>query len=432
MSQGRAVAMRELWYCGAALVAPRRSRRAVERGQLRGIQRMLAYARANVEHYRDPAYDRPVDSLAGLAALPVVPKQLVRSAPDRFHAPHGGWFQTDTTAGSTGRVLKVRHDAGAYGYHGATVLRRFLRAGYRPWWTIAHIKPFPRPTRWFQRLGVFRRTVVPAGLPEHELKDRLLALRPRVIMAYPVTLRALLRALSDPELAALRRRLRLVLSESELLTDTTRAVLTERFGVPVRDEYSAFEVLTIATECRRGAMHVDEDRVHLEVLDEHDRPVPDGTEGVAVVTHFRERAMPLVRYRIDDRVVALPAGCPCGSRFRRMRLLDGRVEDHLVLPDGTRVYCAAFIAVTLTLPGIDEFSVHQDATGDIAVSLLLDRSAGLSFEQVAASVRRMLRDQLGFDLPMRVEQTDRVALTPGGKARLVRSDYRPQGTVGPQ
>ena len=170
--------------------------------------------------------------------------------------------------------------------------------------------------------------MVSAGLPERELAEGVLALRPRVLMGYPVMLRAVLRELSAAELAVLRRRLRLVLSESELLTDEIRALLTRGYGVPVRDEYSAFETLTIAAECRHGSLHVDEDRVYLEVVDPADhRRQPDGEPGVPVVTHFRERAMPLVRYLVDDRVVAVPGACRCGSRFRRIRLLDGRIED---------------------------------------------------------------------------------------------------------
>jgi phenylacetate-CoA ligase len=425
MSQGWAVAVRELWYAAAALRAPRRSRAAIERRTLRGIQRLHAFARAEVAYYRDdPAYDVPIGTLDDLAKLPVLRKPVVRTEPERFHAPTRGWFQIDTTSGSTGHVLRVRHDADAYGYHGATLLRRFLAAGSRPWWTIAHIKPFPRPRRWFQRFGVFRRVVVPAGLPEPELKDRILALRPRVVMGYPVMLRALVRELSDAELAALRRRLRVVLSESELLTAETRALLGERLGVPVRDEYSAFEVLTIAHECRAGAMHVDEDRVHLEVVDDG-QPVPDGTSGDAVVTHFRERAMPLLRYAIGDRVVALPPGCPCGSRFRRMRLLDGRVEDYLLLRSGKRIYFGTFGSISIGQPGIAELMVRQDEAGEVTVSIVHDPAAGLTFEQVADAVRGRVRDQLGFELPMRVVPIDRVPLTAGGKAQMIQSAFRP-------
>ena len=425
MSHGGAVAVRELWYAVEALRAPHRSRAAVERRALGGVRGMLEHARREVPHYRDPAYDVRVESLADLARLPVLTKAEVRAAPERFHAPGPGWFQVDRTSGSTGRALEVRHDAYAYGYHGATLLRRFLAAGCRPWWTIAHIKPYPRPSRWFQRFGVFRRTVVSAGLPERELAEGVLALRPRVLMGYPVMLRAVLRELSDAELAVLRRRLRLVLSESELLTDEIRALLTRGYGVPVRDEYSAFEVLTIASECRHGSLHVDEDRVYLEVVDPADhRRQPDGEPGVPVVTHFRERAMPLVRYLVDDRVVGrsgavrvrqqVPADTPARRPHRGRRGAARRAAGLLRGLLAGRGHGAG---------GGGDRRPPGRAGGDHRVAVL-DRDGGRSFEEVAADVRACLLDQLDLALPMDVVQVDRIELTPGGKARLVTSAYR--------
>jgi len=139
--------------------------------------------------------------------------------------------------------------------------------------------------------------------------------------------------------------------------------------------------------------------------------------------------MPLVRYLIDDRVVAVPGPCRCGSSFRRIRLLDGRIEDAVVLPGGRRVYFGAFWLAAATVPGVAELAVRQDEQGAITVSTVLDRDGGRSFEEVAAGVRACLRDQLDLALPMDVVQVDRIELTPGGKARLVTSAYRPAGEV---
>jgi phenylacetate-CoA ligase len=424
VSQGRAVAVRELWFAAAALRAPRRSRAALDRAALRRIRAMLDHARAGIAYYGGPEYDVRLDTLADVARMPLLRKEtLLALGVERFHAPLRGWVQEDLTSGTSGQLLRVRHDAGAYGYHGATLLRRFLMAGYRPWWTIAHIKPFPRPRRWFQRFGLFRRTVIHAGLPDRALVERILAARPHVIMAYPVMLRALLRGLSAEELARLRGRLRLVLTESELLTDDVRTLLADRFAVPVRDEYSAFEVLTVACQCRHGSMHIDEDRVHVEIVDDDGRPVPDGVDGVVVVTHFRERAMPLPRYLLGDRAIRLSDRCPCGSTFRRLVLTQGRSEDHVRLPGGRRIYIGTFLAMSKGVPGIAEFMVRQDETGAVTVLIVPDGTR--PFEELAGAIADMLADHLGDRVPLRIAQSGSVALTPGGKARLIQSSYRP-------
>lgn len=425
MSQGRAVALRELWYLLPVLIAPRRSRIAIERRALRGVRRMHRYARSRVPHYANDAYDKEIDSLGDLATLPVLDKDVVlRLGPERLHAPWRGWYQLDRTSGTTSLVLHVRHDAGAYGYHGATVVRRFLSTGYRPWWTVAQIKPYGRPHRWFQRLGLFRRTVVNSGQPEPAIKDDVLRLRPQVLMGYPVMLRALLRTLTEAEMATLRRRLRLVFTDSELVTEDARAVLAERFGVPVCDEYSAYEVLTVASHCRYGSMHVDEDRVLLELLDDDSNPVPDGQEGAVVVTHYRERAMPLLRYRLGDLAIGLPLGCRCGSNFRRMTLTRGRSEDYVQLPDGRRIYIGTFLAIGARVDGVAEFMVRQSADAAITLYLMPDTCEGYTFEQAAENIRTMLRGHLGTDIDLSIAPIDSVPVTPGGKARLIESNYR--------
>lgn len=430
VSNGLLVALHELRHLPAALLADTRPRAVIERRALQGINRMLVFARAHVPYYRDSAaYDvAPLASLADLAPLPLLDKPTVLHAPpDRFHTPGLGprRYRTDRTSGSTGIVLEVRHDADAYGYHGATLVRRLLRSGYRPWWRIAQLKGYERPERWFQRLGLFRRVVVPAGLPDDEVARRVLAVRPHLIMGYPVMLRALLRELSADAAAGLRRTLRLVMTDSELLTEQVAALLTEGFGVPVFDEYSAYEVLTVSTQCRAGSMHVDEDRVWLEIVDAAGRPVPDDTVGSVVVTHFRERAMPLVRYQPGDRAMIEPGPCACGRPSRRMKLVDGRTNDYLVLPDGRRIYSAALLALAHTTPGLAEYMVRQDGSGTITVHLVPQDRRGVSFDELVSDFTRRFIETVGARPALRFVRADRIELTGSGKARFIESCYRP-------
>ncbi|NUS07815.1 MAG: phenylacetate--CoA ligase family protein [Nonomuraea sp.] len=426
MSHGLGVAVREVGHVVDAFRAIRRPRAETDLRTLDGLRDLLAFARANVPHYAGPRYDVRLDTLADLARLPILDKAAVLDGdPGRFHAPGltPRDYRVDRTSGTTGRVLEVRHDVAAYGYHGATVFRRFLLSGYRPWWRIAHIKPFPRPLRWFQRLGLFPRTVIGAGQGDAKILADVLKVRPHLIMGYPVVLRGLLRAASPADLARLRRTLRMVMTDSELLTDEVRDLLSGGFGAPVYDEYSAYEVLTVSTQCGRGAMHVDEDRVRLEIVGEDGAPVPDGEEGGVVVTHFRERAMPLLRYRLGDRGMIVPGECGCGNRFTRMRVTGGRSDDYVTFPGGHRVYTATFLSLAMWTPGVAESMVRQAADGTVTVHLVAE--AGRDFGQVAAAYRRGLAEQVGGPVEVRFERAERVTLTPGGKGRFVESAARP-------
>ncbi|MEV0269605.1 hypothetical protein AB0H43_12555 [Hamadaea sp. NPDC050747] len=430
MSSGLAVAVRELRHLPAVWRAPRRDPEVTRRLALDGINEMLAFCRANVAYFQE--YPAALGSLAELAELPTLTKrQVLDAGVEAFYAPVGE-YRTDVTSGTTGTRLSIRHDVGAYGYHGATVLRRFLRSGYRPWWRIAHIKPFPRPVRWFQRLGLFPRTVVSAGQPEAEIARQVLAVRPNLIMGYPVVLRAILRNLDDAELARLRRSLRMVMTDSELLTDEVAQLLTDRFGVPVFDEYSAYEVLTVSTGCSAGGMHVDEDRVWLEILGDDGRPVPDGTVGSVVVTHFRERAMPLPRYQLGDRAMIVPGECSCGNRFRRMKLADGRTNAFITLPGGRQVYSGVFLSLAMYAPGVAECMIRQDAAGDITVHLVPEEPTDAGYAAATRSFEAKFHELVGVSVALRFVRTDRIELTPGGKGRFVESEFSPARPTAPK
>lgn len=429
MSGGLGVALRELRRLPEVWRAPQLTADEVDRRALAEVNRMLEHAFTSVPYYRGQSPPQlPLPSLARLDQFPVLTKRDVLDAGvERFRTPGlaPSSYQVDVTSGTTGTRLEVWHDVDCYGYQGAAVLRRFLRSGYRPWWTIAQIKPFDRPARWFQRLGLFPRVVVNAGQSQEAIAADLLRIRPRLLMAYPVVLRAMLRTLSPAELARLRSRLRLVFTDSELLTDETAELFEREFGVPILDEYSAYEVLTMATECRSGSMHIDADRTWIEIVGPDGRPVPDGTEGVVTVTHFRERAMPLVRYQVGDRATMVPGRCACGSPFRRLKLTSGRVNDFITLPSGRHVFSGVFLSVAMFADGVAECMVRQAADGTVTVHLVPSGSGPDAFADGVAGFARAFADLVDEPVDFVFEPTDRVTLTPGGKGKFLESDYRP-------
>ncbi|MER7211465.1 AMP-binding protein [Streptosporangium sp. NPDC000239] len=398
----------------------------LRRRQLNGLNRMLDVARTRVPYYRDdPRYaGGPLRSLADLARLPVLDKQVLRDEPLERMLADGVDLDdclSFQTSGSTGRRVRIVHDQDSHDYHMAACVRRFLATGrYLPTDRLSHIRPFAPPARMFERFNLFRRHVILSNRPMREIKAELLANRPKVLIGYPVHLRALLRALTPEEMAQLRRTLRIVMTESELLLPEHRKLFQERFGAPVFDEYSAFEVLNVTYDCRHGRAHLGEDRVYCEIVDDDGAVLPDGEPGNVVVTAFLERAMPLVRYRLGDIGFISPERCPCGRRFRTLRLTTGRSNDYVTLPSGEKLYPDAFLHLAATHPGVSECFVHQDATGLVRVHVVPADEAG---EEVYTTVRQKLFALAGGEFPLEVVPAETVRITVGGKGRFVTSDY---------
>ncbi|MEV4096037.1 phenylacetate--CoA ligase family protein [Streptosporangium saharense] len=418
--------LREAAYIPLTIARQYGGAAGLRRRQLDGINRMLALARSRVPYYRDdPRYaGGPLRTLADLARLPVLDKQVLREQPLERMLADGVDLDdclSFQTSGSTGRRVRIVHDQDSHDYHMAACVRRFLATGrYLPTDRLSHIRPFAPPARMFERFNLFRRHVILSHRPMREIKEELLANRPKVLIGYPVHLRALLRALTPEEMAELRRTLRIVMTESELLLPEHRKLFAEQFGAPVFDEYSAFEVLNVTYDCRHGRAHLGEDRIYCEVVDDNGIPLPDGEQGHVVVTAFLERAMPLVRYNLGDIGLIEPGRCRCGRRFRTLRLTTGRSNDYVTLPSGERLYPDAFLHLAATHPGVSECFVHQDAEGLVRVHVVPADEAG---EGVYETVRHKLFTLAGGEFPLEVVPAETVRITVGGKGRFVTSDY---------
>ena len=414
----------------AVIRAQHLDRERLDQVALTGLRDVLRHARARVAAYGDDRYDlgTPRD-LADFARLPLLRKaDVLAVGEDRFRDPA---FTRDqvivyTTSGTSGQILEAWHDPANYAHDRACNIRRFAAAGgrYRPWSRLVHFKPFPLETAWYQRLGIFRRSVVYSALPVRDRVEQLLRERPHAMIGYPVMLRDLLRGMRPDELATLRRTLRAVFTESELLTPEVRGQLTEGFGVPVFNEYSAYEVMHMAYDCAEGQLHIAEDRVHVEIVDPDGHPVPDGTEGHVVVTGWRERAMPLLRYWLGDRATRHTGRCACGRTFARLELTKGRADDYVVLPDGERIYAGTFIGMAISTPGVAECMVRQDPAGNITVWLVPDTRTGRSFDDLAREAREWLHGSAGRPFDLDVRRADTLELTKGGKGRFVVSEFR--------
>lgn len=420
-------AVSELLAVPRALGMQHQSPARIAAAQLRGMRAVLAHARATVPYYGKARYDVSLVRLDDVARLPILQKaEILRRESDfRSSLVADDDVVMTRTSGTSGRRVNVAHDRGHFAYHNAACLRRFLATGlYRPWHRLVHLRPMDAPARWYQRLGCFRREVAISSWPPERIRETLWRARPHVLIGYPTMFRELLRVLPAEELAELRSSLVLLFTESELLLPEHRAQLEDAFGVPVFDEYSAYETLNISFECANGSDHVAEDRVLVEIVDGRGRTVPDGCEGTVVVTAFQERAMPLVRYVLGDRARIVPGGCACGRTFRRLQLTTGRADDHVVLPDGSLLYVATFLYLAANVPGVAESAVRQDETGAVTICLMPDSAGASDFDATAQAYLDRLYQQTERQFPVAVERLDRVTFTEGGKGRFLVSSYQ--------
>src|SRR6266704_858093 len=173
-----------------------------------------------------------------------------------------------------------------------------------------------------------------ASEPKDSIVERLNAWQPEVLIAYA----SMMRILADEQLAGrLQIRPRAVFTSSEVLTEETRRRIVQAWGERLFNQYAATECGGLAAECdhHRG-MHLMEDLVIFEVVDQDNHPVPAGVFGdKLLITVLGSRTQPLIRYELDDSVRLAVSPCPCGHPFTLLDDIQGRMEETLSFPGVT-------------------------------------------------------------------------------------------------
>lgn len=338
-----------------------------------------------------------------------------------------GEFTVVTTSGTTG-------ERGVFAYtraEMATWLAQFLRVlgrlGVRPGARVCGIgspSPLFLSRRTFQELSAPGPDAPPdlsVVTPIEQIVPALNEYRPDALVGYP----SVTALLAEEQLAG-----RLSISPtavglgSEVLTADQAERIMEAWGVRPGNAYVTTEVAPIAANCPEGVgLHVNEDVVVLEVVDDDYQPVPAGQPGSRVlVTNLVNRAQPLIRYEITDSVTEAPGPNPTGRPWRRIAEVDGRTSEILEMPSAAgppvKLHPHQLREPLARYGDVLQYQFEVAPTR-VAVSLVVRPGAEPT---VAVDVRNDLAavlDRCGVaGVDVRADVVDSIAREPGGAAKL--------------
>jgi phenylacetate-CoA ligase len=182
-----------------------------------------------------------------------------------------------------------------------------------------------------------------------------------------------------------------VVCYAEVLQPETRARLERTFGAPVVEIYQGSEGFVAAT-CRAGRLHLMEDVLRVEIL-----PLQGGGPGRVVITDMHRSTQPILRYQLNDVLEVGGADCSCGSAFRVVARIHGRMDDVLAFVDGAgqRRWLfpdVASRAVILASDEVEEYQLVQHALDHLEIRLQL--RPGADAAGIEAAVARLLGQRL--------------------------------------
>ncbi len=406
---------------------------------------LVGFARAHSPYYR--AALAGYDPAAGAASLPALDKATMMERFDDLVTDRRlrrdallehvegltgdelylGRYRAMTTSGSSGRKGLFVYDeagwtaiAGLFLYFSATAGTRprlpRLRMAMIGGGSAAHMSRRGGETL---DVGLHRILALPVTLPLDELVAALNRFGPDYVNVYP----SMAVLLAEEQAAGrLRLRLRGMSTSSEARTPEAARRIAEAFGVAPFDLYATTEGLW-AGECERhDGLHLFEDDVIVENVDDDGRAVPDGEAGTRLlVTNLSNRVQPLIRLEVADAVTLSSETCACGRTLRRIVSVEGRSDDVVALP-GAGGRAVAVLPMQFAVVARDrdvvEFQVVQE--GARLVVLVVARGAAEGLEpRVRASVCERLR-ALGVEgVEIEVQRRDALARSAGGKLQIV-------------
>ena len=171
----------------------------------------------------------------------------------------------------------------------------------------------------------------------------------------------------------LNHKIETLVSYAEVLSDETKAHLEASFEAPVIQIYQGAEGF-IGTTCRDGSLHLNEDVSLIELSDTDD---PNGNIKRVIVTDLYRTALPFIRYELNDILEIDPQPCTCGSCFRVIKKIHGRMDDLFFVSgaDGERVTLFPDYvrrSISQASGAIQEYQAIQRQNGSIEIRLVLD------------------------------------------------------------
>ena len=133
----------------------------------------------------------------------------------------------------------------------------------------------------------------------------------------------------------------------EFQTEAAKLEIESVFNCKVGDLYGLREVYGVALSCKKNKLHIINDNVIINVVDDDGNEIVDNGTGNLLITSLNNTAMPLIKYVSGDRAEVIKNyKCDCGRCGDVIKLSSGRVTDYVKIGDDRIISsCVFYLAV---------------------------------------------------------------------------------------
>ncbi len=188
---------------------------------------------------------------------------------------------------------------------------------------------------------------------------------------------------------------------SERWGERMRQRISGELGIELYDIYGLTEIYGpgIGISCKHDTgMHYWDDYIYIEIVDPVTlQPLPDGELGEIVITTLVKEGAPLIRYRTHDLSRIIPGTCPCGSKYPRLDVIQGRTDDMMKIK-GVNVFPSQIEEVLRGFPELSsEYQIRiSHLEGKDTMRLYVETNGTVDFIELAERIAEKVKSKIGF------------------------------------
>lgn len=363
---------------------------------------------------------RQVQTIEDINRLPIITKTDLRdNVNDIFIGSRFNRVKA-YTSGTSGAPLRVHRDYQSMVLEWAYQWRQRIAFGHRPGMKTLVLRGDLRRDQ-LERYDPFDRSLYLSSYHLSEERaawyyDKIKDFAPQALYAYPSSAESLANLFHSLDKTVVIPR---IFTSSETLYDHQRSKIEQTFSGQVVDWYGNAERNIALAQSPDGWY----DELPLYSINEyHDRYV--------VGTSLINFCLPLIRYRVDDVIRLDAANCAKPVGYRRVESIQGRSDDVLLLPDGSRVSMiwGAFDRV----PYLNRAQIIQEELASFHLNLVVCPEFEARHETfLRQKLSEFVGPQAHYTLSYATE--DQIIKAPSGKYKLIvnRLLNQPQSALDP-
>ena len=349
--------------------------------QLHKLQRLVSEAKKIPYLSKNKeleSVNAPKDPSDILSCFPIIDKAYLIKNLEQFRNKNVYRVSSRGTSGSTGQPFNFYRDRFSMAYMDAVMYNAYawhgIAAGERQarFWGM----PFEGRKRREAILKDFLMNRI--RLSAFNLTDtmfyryylKMCKFHPGYLYGYPSLINEFAQFCRDRNYSFQHLDIKAVIVTGEKLVKSQQDVMEDVFDAKVVQEYGCSEIGVVGFDCPHGKMHVISPNVIVEVVKNGHAVIDE--PGEIVVTELNARSFPFIRYKLGDLGVFRSSSCTCGLSWPVIEIKEGRIDDYIITPEGTKVYDAV---LAYTFNGykdyITMFKAVQRKSGDLDIKVVV-------------------------------------------------------------